>query len=153
MGTQSTLGPVIIPFSVPAAASATTIGTQFSLANQYDKIVLISTLTGMSVGTLDLYIEESWDLGTSWYQVGHFTQLAGGAAASTKRQLVAYTGTGTATATGKSTLGTATLTLAAGTFLEAPWAPLLRIISVTGAGANAGPVVQTFTFCPWQQSH
>jgi hypothetical protein len=152
MGNQATLAPIIISFSVPAAASTTTIGTQFSLGCGYDKIVLISTLTGMSVGTLDLYIEESWDLGTSWYQVGHFTQLAGGAAAATKRQIIPYPGTGTAVATSKSTLASASLSLAANTFLEMPWAPLLRIISVTGAGVNAGPVVQTITFAPWRQS-
>lgn len=153
MGTETKLAPVIVAFSVPATASTTTIGTMFSLGGQYDKIVLTSTLTGMSVGTLDLYIEESWDLGVTWYQVGHFTQLAGAAAVATKRQIIPYPGTGTAVATGKSTLAAATLALAAGTFCEAPWGPLLRVISVTGAGANAGAVVQTLSFIPWQQSH
>lgn len=152
MGNQS-VGVVPIAFSVPLAASTTTIGKAFSVANQYDKLVLVSTLTGMSVGTLDLYIEDSWDGGVTWYQVAHFTQIAGAAAAAIKRQTVPYPGTGTAVITGQSTLGVPSLVLAAGTFCESPWGPLLRIIAVTGAGANAAPVVQTLAFIPWQQSH
>lgn len=153
MGNQVTLAPVVVPFSVPATASATTIGPQFSVASQYDKLTIVATLTGVSVGTLDLYIEDSWDGGATWYNVAHFTQLAGGAAVATKRQVIPYPGTGAAVAIGKGTLASPTLTLAANTFIEGPWGPLLRIISVTGAGANAGPVVQTFAFIPWQQSH
>jgi hypothetical protein len=67
--------------------------------------------------------------------------------------VIPYPGTGAAVAIGKGTLATPTLTLAVNTFIEGPWGPLLRIISVTGAGVNAGPVAQTFAFIPWQQSH
>jgi hypothetical protein len=80
MGNQATLSPVVVPFTVPAAASATTMGTMFSVAIRTTNSLIVSTLTGVSVGTLDLYIEDSWDGGVTWYNVGHFTQLAGGAA-------------------------------------------------------------------------
>jgi hypothetical protein len=41
MGNQATLAPVVVPFSVPAAASTTTIGAQFSVGNQYDKLAIV----------------------------------------------------------------------------------------------------------------
>lgn len=134
--------------SVPITASATTLGPPFQLAAnaEYDQLVIIATLTGMSASTLDLYIQESWDGGTTWYDVAHFGQVAGGAAAVVKRVVLGGTGA-------IQTVGVGgTPALAVATVCDGPWAPLLRLVSVTGTGTSSAPVNQVVQFIIWQQT-
>lgn len=135
--------------SVPATASTTTNGPSLFIPEPYDSLVVIATLTGMSASTLDVYLQESWDGGTNWGDVAHYTQLASGAAAATTRFSLAMTGTSHTIGYGSAP----TPTLAAATFCDGPWSRQLRIVSVTGTGANAGAVTQSFVFVAVQQAH
>ena len=141
--------PFVQAFSAPSAASTTTAGAAFSLAYPSSAVVIVATLTGMSASTLDLYVQESWDAGVTWIDAAHFAQLAIGAAASSTRLAIAASST-TPLVVGVGTVAAPGVALAAGKFVDGPWGPLLRIVSVTGAGVNAGPVVQTLRFYAWQ---
>jgi hypothetical protein len=135
--------------SVPTTASTTTYGTQFQFVapKQTDYVVVLATLLGVTGGTLDIVIQESWDSGTTWDDVAHFTQLAGGAAATSWR-LVVGAQLGKATATVVGTVGTAVPVLVANTFADGPWAPTLRIVSTTGSGTSGSAALQSFIFVP-----
>ena len=140
--------PISVAFSVPATASTTTLGTAFKLPVAYDRMIVIASMASMSAGTLDLYIQESWDQGNTWNDVAHFAQLAAAAPAAIARVAVNPVASGAPVVVGGSTPA-----LAAGKAVEGPWAPTLRIVSVVGAGVNSGPVAQQFTFIPSQQSY
>lgn len=149
--------PRPLTLSVPAAASTTTVGPAVAVGWPQSGLVLVATLTGMSAGTLDLYIQESWNGGATWNDVAHFTQIAANAAAASERLSVSTAGSGTAGNSVPVVVGTGTtaapgVALAAGKFVDGPWGPLVRLVAVTGAGANAGPVSQTINLYPWRPS-
>lgn len=145
--------PIKQSFSVPAAASTTTVGPAFQNFGPSDKLALFATLTGMSASTLDLYLQETWDGGVTWYDVAHFSQVAANSGPTVTRLVTSTPSVATPLTIGTGTLTAATPALAAHTFVDAPWGPLLRFVSVTGTGANSGAVTQNITIIAWQQSH
>lgn len=134
---------------VPNTASTTTYGTTFSFTDpkKVDYVVLLVQLTSLTGGTLDVVIQETWDFGTTWDDVAHFTQLAGGGAAVNYRFVVGPQ-LGLPTATVVGTVGTAVPVLAANKFADAPWAQQLRLVATTGSGTSGAAATQTLTWIP-----
>lgn len=71
------------------ASSAQTVGTETGTAQKLDQpwdeftFVLDVTAQGTDANdTLDVYIDTSYDGGTSWINVGHFTQILGNGSAA-----------------------------------------------------------------------
>ncbi len=131
---------------VTAAASTRIAGNPIS-TSRYDSFVVVAELAGVGGITCDVWIEESWD-GTNWFEVGHFAQLAAGAAAIVYRLSPTLDATVRTVAKNATTNGT----LAAGTFCGGPWGPQLRLVSRTGAGSpSGGTITQTVRIEQWQE--
>lgn len=136
----------VITTTSPAAAS--TVATAPVPLTKYDELTVIAELQGATGGTLDVYIQETYDVDPStgdalatatYYDVAHFEQLAGGAAAVVKR--VATQRDSTEQTIGKNL----TPALSAGKFVGSPWGPLVRLCLVAGASTSAGaPVTVKF---------
>jgi hypothetical protein len=150
---------------VPTTASTTTYGSPFQLQFPGDWIVIVATLTAGSASTLGIWLQESWDGGTTWTDIVAFKQLAA-AATLTYRLVAAHTASssGTTVVAGSPavvTSGTAALAVPTlvgatgsnGVALDGPWGPLLRIVSTTGTGTNSATVTQTLKIISVQQSH
>lgn len=121
-----------ITLAIPATASATTIGAAVGGFHRLDHIALIAELQGLTGGTLDIFLQDSWDGGTTWLDVVHFTQLGAGAAAIVYRAAAQLDST-------IQTIGEASsLTLAAGKICGLPWGPMLRVVAKSGTGVSAG---------------
>jgi hypothetical protein len=129
--------------SVPSTASTTTIGTAFALPVTYTSMLVVASLESHTGGTLDVYLQDSWDGGTTWYDCAHFAQLTAATAAEVAASL---TLSSDILAIGIGTLGTPGVALAVETFRPAPWGPLLRIIAVTGSGTSGASKVQSISF-------
>lgn len=119
-----------------AAAAGTAYGTTYRGFACWDSITIYGELLGPTGGTLDAYVQTSWD-GTTFYDMRHFAQVSAGATPAAKTKWsptlddVIYTiGSGTEAAGG--------VALAAGTGAGGPWGDYLRVVLVTGAGASAG---------------
>jgi hypothetical protein len=140
--------PVSLALAVPVTASTTTYGAPVRLPI-YDKLVLVAQLAAGSVSTLDVTVQESWDFGTTWTDVAHFTQLT---AAATKNYRLVLPAAGTVTTVGVGTASSAAPVLAAGDFADGPWGPMLRLVSVTGSGTNAAIANQNVLLVPWRQT-
>ena len=134
--------------SVPNTASTTTYGTpfQFVVPGVVDYVVLLAQLKGLTGGVLDVSIQESWDFGTTWDDVAHFTQLV--AASSVNWRLVVGAQRGLATATVVGTLSTAVPVLAQTTYADGPWAAQLRLVATSGSGTSGAAAVQTLNWIP-----
>lgn len=123
--------------TVTSANTATTaVGTVLAVGlDECESLTIIGALVGHTGGTLDVYIQTSFDAGTTWYDYAHFTQLASGAAA------IRY-GWHVSRATGQTTvltLGTgSTVALAAGAILGGGWGNQMRLVTVGGVGTSAG---------------
>lgn len=138
--------------TVPTTASTTTYGTSGNgiiYLPAADTYVILAQLTAGSVSTLNVYIQESWNQGTTWEDVAAFVQLT---AAQTKNYRLVLPSAGTATTVGVGTVSSAAPALAAGSFADGPWGPWLRLVSVTGSGANAATVNQVLHVVAWRQS-
>jgi hypothetical protein len=154
-----------VTFSVPTTASTTTYGTPFSIQWPYDALVVIATLKAGSASTLNIYIQESWDGGTTWTDVAAYKQIAA-AGTATYRLVTSHIGASSGTtevfgapaAVTSGTVSSAVPSLVGptgsnGVALDGPWGTLTRIVSTTGTGTNSAAVTQTFLFIPWQRSH
>ena len=119
----------------PAAAS-TAAGTSYALGlDACDSLTIVGSLLGATGGTLDVYVQTSWDEGTTWYDFLHFTQLAGGAAAVN----YAYHVSRASERTTITTLGSATTpALTAGVIMAGGWGDRMRLVFVAGVGTAAG---------------
>ena len=135
---------------VPTPASTTTYGAAFQLQSPADRVVVVASLTAGSASTLNVYIQETWNGGTTWTDVCAFTQLS---AAATKQYRVVPGNAGTLATVTSGTVSSAVPTLTAGTALDQPWGPMLRIVATTGTGTNSLSVTQSINFTPWQISH
>ena len=146
-------GLPVIPVSivVPLAASTTTYGIAFNMPS-YDRLTIVASLVALPTTTCDVYIQESWDNGTTWVDVGHFTQMAGGSSTPTYRVQVPCVGAAAGVAATVGTVGTAVPTLAANTFVDGPWGPTLRLVAHTGAGTNANGATQTIQLIPGRRT-
>jgi len=118
----------------PAAAS-TVVGTKFcGLNDAVEGICVVATLTGATGGTLDVYLQTTYD-GTTWVDFAHFAQLAGGAAATIK----AFAVTRGATQATITTVGVnGAPALAANTVLSGMLGKSIRAVYTAGAGTAAG---------------
>ena len=144
---MSYIPPVPLSLVVPTTASTTTYGVAVHTP-LFERLVLVAALASLSASTLDVYVQESWDNGTTWTDVGHFAQITAGHAAVIYRLVLPSAGT--AVVVGQGTVSNAPPVLAAGSFADGPWGPMLRLVSVTGIGANASTATQTLTLLSWR---
>lgn len=134
-----------LSLSVPSTASTTTAGSAVRGFGNYDALKGVATLTGITGGTLDVYIQHSFDGGTTWSDVAHFPQLSAGASAITYDFSITLDSTIRTVGKGTSPL------LAANTLCAGPWADQLRLVSVTGTGTSGSAQTQTVNFLCWRQ--
>lgn len=127
--------PKKITDTSPASAS-TAAGDTVNGMGAFDAITILATLTGATGGTLDVYLQSSWDGGTTWYDLVHFTQLAAAGAARTYKATLALSTT--ITTVGKGSVGTPGVALAANTVAAGHWGDQIRAVYVAGVGTSAG---------------
>lgn len=149
MGLRYQTAQVTVTLAVPITASTTTYGAPFQLAFPCDWAVIIATLVAGSASTLDVAIQETWDGGTTWTDVCHFTQVT---AAATVQYRVVTSHLGLIQAVKSGTVASAVPALTAGKVCDGPWAPLLRLVATTGTGTNSGIVTQTILLIANQAS-
>lgn len=125
----------------PAAAS-TVIGKAILGLQEFGKVVLGSRLLGATGGALDVYIQTTYDGGTTWHDVCHFAQVAAAAALAGFVATITRGPRGTAAITAVNAAD-GTPALAANTVVDA-LGNGLRVVYVAGAGTSAG-AVQTIT--------
>ena len=137
----------------PTTVATTTYGPAFAVSNPWDSQTILAQIPSLAKGALNVYVQESWDGGTTWADVAAFTQVAAGGATQQTRQIIGrVTNSDTARAVGIGTAASAPPALTAGSFASGPWGFNLRLVSVTGASASAAGVTATFFFTP-AQSH
>lgn len=133
----SSAGTVASSQAVSGTAGPSGVATQ--QLDDYQAISFEAVLTGATGGTLDIYIQNSPDMGSSWYDYIHFPQLAAGS--GTSRYVVSV-------ASGAQNLSLVSVgfnlapALAAGTAIGGAWGDRFRMVMVSGAGTSAGAVVQ-----------
>jgi hypothetical protein len=132
LGTRATT--VSMNFTSPASATTTVYPGVSGLA-AFHSMTVFATLANAVGGTLDVYIQMSPDNGTTWIDYCHFTQLASGAAASSKVFTVSKSGQQTTITTVGSGSSPA---LAAGTVVGGEWGDRLRVVAVAGASTTTG---------------
>jgi hypothetical protein len=121
------------PAAAGTAASAGVIG---GLAT-FDTIAIVATLLGAANGTLDVYLVDSFDGGTTWLEYARFTQVA--ASAATKTYVIDPVLTGSITAVTRNATATSAIgTLAANAIRPGKWGDFMKAIFVAGAGTTAG---------------
>src|SRR5262249_42517734 len=101
-----------------------------------------ATLRGAANGTLNCYLQCTYDRGQSWTDLVAFTQQTASASATTYGvTLTRSNGSAYATSVGKGT----SPALSAGTSRDGCWGDQVRILFVAGSGTTAG-ASQSFTF-------
>jgi len=117
----------------------------------YDSLLILinKTAGGTASGTVNIYIEDSWDGGVTWDDLVSSVQIALGAAAATQRFWVQGRIAPAVHTAGASTLSTqgsaaAAETLAAGSARQGPFGDRLRVREVV-AGVSGSPVGCTYT--------
>lgn len=130
-------GTIASTQAVSGTAGPSGIATQ--QLDDYQALSFEAVLTGATGGTLDVFIQNSPDMGSTWYDYVHFATLTAGA--STVRY-VASVASG-AQNLALQTIGTNLLpALAPATAIGGAWGDRFRIVMVAGAGTSAGAVVQ-----------
>ena len=132
---------------VPSTASTTTVGTAFALTEPtgHNAMLVVAALESHTGGTLDVYLQDSFDGGTTWIDCAHFSQLT---AASTSKQAAGLALSSEIAIVGVGTLVAPGVGIAAGSFRSAPWGSLIRIVAVTGSGTSGSSKTQSITFVP-----
>lgn len=124
--------PAKITGTSPASATTAAIGSPIYNISKYDNLVVFATLQGATGGTLDVYLQTSFDGGTTWYDWVHFTQIAAAGASRIYRFSPSLTND-------ISTVGSGTSpALSAGSTAGGPWGDQIRCIATAGAGTSAG---------------
>jgi hypothetical protein len=122
-----------ISVTSPATSTAANSGTVD--VKHFDSIRIVAILQGATGDTLDIYLQASWDNGTTWFDFVHFPQLAAAAAQTTKTITLSRANANTTlTAIGSGT----SPALAAGTYLDGEFGSLIRARFVPGASTSAG---------------
>ena len=117
------------------SGSAGPAGIASGQLDDYVAISIEAVLQGATGGTLDVYIQNSPDMGLSWYDYAHFAQMA---SAAPVIRYVASIAVGAQNLT-LITVGTnLSPALAAGTVLGGPWGDRFRLVMVAGAGTSVG---------------
>lgn len=121
------------------STSAGPPGVATQQLDDYQAVSIEANLIGATGGTLDVYVQISTDMGTTWYDYVHYTQLANGASA------ISYV---SSCASGAQNLSLATIgknlnpALAAGTAVGGAWGDRFRLVMVAGSGTTVGAPVQ-----------
>lgn len=136
--------------TLASTASTTTPGSTARVAVRYQAMLVIVNVTAFTGGTLDVYLQDSFDDGTTWYDCAHFSQLA---ATASLKQAFSVALDKTPVSIGIGTTGTPGVALAANSVRPGPWGPLIRPIYVTGAGTSGANIVETVTFIPTEYEH
>lgn len=118
----------------PAAASTAASSKTIKGLGSYDTLRIEGTIQGGTGGTLDVYVQCSYDMGTTWSDLVHFAQKADGASASTYGVTLSTAQGDALAAVGKGT----SPALAAGTARAGCWGDQLRLLFVAGDGTTAG---------------
>lgn len=119
------------PGTAASAGAAKGIGV-------YRSIRIVTTRQGATGGVLDIYLQSSWDGGTTWIDIGHYAQLSAGASAVTDTIMFSREQMGTTAVVVGSGLSPA---LAANTFLQGEFGDMLRAVYVAGSGTSSGAPV------------
>ncbi len=120
----------------PAAAGTAQIGAAVLNLAQYRSLHIEAVIQGATGGTLDLYLQASYDNGTTWVDYAHFTQLAAAAAQITR--LITVSRQGNSGAAPVAVGSGNTPALAANTVVGGDFGQALRLLAVAGAGTTAG---------------
>lgn len=128
--------------AAPGTAAGGGVGGGF---RDCQALTIVATILGATGGTLDVYVQTSFDGGTTWLDFAHFPQLAA-AAASTIRvwHVNRDTAVGTLTTIGSGTFPA----LAVNTILGGAWGDTFRVVYVAGASTSAG-AAQTVKLFGW----
>ena len=138
MSAKSTLKIIATETTPSSATTAASAGT-IKGCNGFDSVCGILEFTGVGGGmggTLDVYVQSSWDEGTTWFDFVHFTQFASGAASSTAK--FSSDVLNTITTIGKNT----SPALAANSCAGRDWGDWIRMLYVAGASTTAGATVK-----------
>lgn len=121
-------------FTSPAAAS-TVAQTPVRGFGPFRDLWIYAELTGATGGTLDIYLQTTYDGGTTWVDYAHFPQLAAGAGVILRTWAVsARAQQTTLTTVGKGT----SPALAANTIVGGMFGDQFRVVAVAGAATSAG---------------
>lgn len=124
----------------PASAITDTIGDVITNCSQYRYLtVYANTIRGGTGGTLDIYVQTSFDGGSTWEDYAAFDQLSDGVAASKKEFKVVKDVQITTIFTPSDG------TMAAGTVRGGAWGDRFRLKGKAGVGTSAG-ATQTVKF-------
>lgn len=116
-------------------ANGTAAATGYVKVDRFGAVRVVGVLQGATGDTLDVYLQASWDNGTTWFDIGHFAQLAAAAAVTTKTVTYAREQQNTTTVAIGSGASPA---LAANTFLGGEFGGLIRAYFAPGASTSAG---------------
>lgn len=131
----------IQPAQVSAIANGTTTRNTIVISNCNVLNVLLNiTTTGTATGALTVFVQDSFDGGTTWDDMISSTSFALGAAVTNQRFFV----NGLIASTATSGSITAREALAAGTTRQGPFGDRLRVREVI-AGASGSPVGASYT--------
>lgn len=117
----------------PASASTAALGNPVKVS-YYEHIRVVAVLQGATGGTLDVYLQATWD-NTKWYDIAHFPQITAAAAQTIRTLSMSRAAVNTTlTAIGQDL----TPALAAGTYLSGDFGVSVRAVCVAGAGTSDG---------------
>lgn len=117
------------------ASAGNDIGSQFDGLNCYESLTIVAELVGATNGTLDVYVQDSPDGGTTWYDYAHFTQLAAGASAVKYSYVPSLNDQITTIGKGASPV------LASGAVRGGKWFDSMRVFVVAGASTSVGAAI------------
>lgn len=126
--------------TTPSSAT-TAAGGSIGGCNGFDAMAAVVEFTapvGGMGGTLDLYLQSSWDGGTTWWDLVHLAQFASGAASS--RAKVSPGFNNTITTIGKNLTPALTANACAG----GHWGDTIRTLYVSGSGTTTGATVKVY---------
>jgi hypothetical protein len=128
-----------------AQVAGTENGTAVKLQRHYTQLTVILDVTAAATAvddTLDVYIDTSFDGGTTWVNIGHFTQVLGNG--GTKRFVMSFV----ANPVASSNATDATADQTAGNALQIGFGDRLRargvVVDPTGADASFTYAVTAF---------
>lgn len=131
--------PGTIASSQVVSGTAGPSGVATQQLDDYQALSFEVVLMGATGGTLDVYVQNSPDMGSSWYDYIHFAQLAAGAGTF---RYVASCASGAQNLALQTVGFNLTPALAAGTAVGGAWGDRFRLVMVAGAGTSAGAPVQ-----------
>lgn len=135
-GTSFAQDVIVADLSATSPAAASTVaGTPVTGLQGFRSMAIYANLQGATGGTLDIYLQFTPDLGTTWVDYAHFTQKAAAGAAtkqvwtvsrSAQQLTIATVGTGTSPA------------LTANSIIGGEWGDQMRVVFVAGTSTSAG---------------